>query len=112
MTSSTFVANKCYIDYQIDLNIFLFNKLSLHCFLSVFTVEYGSWFDHVLGYYQLRHQDNFLALSYEDMKKVKILNILFCNQNFHTFSIYFNFESLSLGGVTSEGGALFDVKKE
>lgn len=30
--------------------------------------EYGSWFDHVLGYYQLRHDDNFFAVSYEDMK--------------------------------------------
>ena len=46
-------------------------RLSDHVPLSIiFTVTYGKWYDHVLGYWKRRHDENILFLFYEDMKKV------------------------------------------
>ncbi|XP_053460722.1 sulfotransferase 2A1-like isoform X2 [Nycticebus coucang] len=33
------------------------------------TVPYGSWFDHVHGWVSLRERENFLMLSYEELKR-------------------------------------------
>ncbi|PIK46606.1 hypothetical protein BSL78_16539, partial [Apostichopus japonicus] len=30
--------------------------------------EYGDWFDNVIGYYEHRHDDNFLFVHFESMK--------------------------------------------
>ncbi|CAH7397560.1 Sult2a7 [Phodopus roborovskii] len=35
-------------------------------------VAYGSWFEHIRGWLSMRGSENFLLLSYEDMKKVNL----------------------------------------
>ena len=37
---------------------------------ALYVGPYGSWFDHVLGYWGRRHEKNHLVLKYEDMKRV------------------------------------------
>uniref|UniRef100_A0A8C8UF15 Sulfotransferase n=1 Tax=Peromyscus maniculatus bairdii TaxID=230844 RepID=A0A8C8UF15_PERMB len=36
-------------------------------------VSYGSWFEHTRNWLSMRDNDNFLLLSYEDMKKVTVI---------------------------------------
>ena len=43
---------------------------TLACFSFYVTVIGGSWFDHVLGYWEHRNDDNVLFLKYEDLHKV------------------------------------------
>ena len=55
-------------------------KFYLFCFVYfVYPVKYTSWFDHVLEYWADRHNEQTLALKYEDIKRV-------CD-DFLTFSI-------------------------
>jgi len=39
------------------------------------TLSWGSWYDHVKGYWKEREKRNILYLFYEDMKEVMMLNI-------------------------------------
>ena len=42
----------------------------------------GDYFDHVLGWWQMRDDPHFLFVKYEDMKKVKeAYGILICQDN-------------------------------
>ncbi|KAJ8023694.1 Amine sulfotransferase [Holothuria leucospilota] len=38
------------------------------CFVPL-QLQYGSWFDHVIGYYKHREDENMFSVSYEKMKK-------------------------------------------
>ena len=40
--------------------------------LSLPIVTYGHWYEHFLGFWKRRHDDNILFLKYEDMKKVSV----------------------------------------
>ena len=40
--------------------------------LCVSTVSWGSWYDHVKGYWLEKERKNILYLFYEDMKEVNI----------------------------------------
>ncbi|XP_076427928.1 sulfotransferase 2A6-like isoform X3 [Peromyscus maniculatus bairdii] len=49
------------------------NSESLGTYIEWFlkgNVPYGSWFEHTRNWLSVREKDNFLLLSYEDMKKV------------------------------------------
>ncbi|XP_003803777.1 bile salt sulfotransferase-like [Otolemur garnettii] len=43
-------------------------KQFLECFLEG-NVPFGSWFDHVRGWVSMRERENFLMLSYEELKR-------------------------------------------
>uniref|UniRef100_A0A8C8W6Y9 Sulfotransferase n=1 Tax=Peromyscus maniculatus bairdii TaxID=230844 RepID=A0A8C8W6Y9_PERMB len=57
------------------------NPESLGTYIEWFlkgNVPYGSWFEHTRNWLSMRENDNFLLLSYEDMKKDSI-NIKICD---------------------------------
>ena len=41
-----------------------------HIFRCLIIVYWGSWAEHVLGWWRHRDDENVLLLKYEDMKKV------------------------------------------
>lgn len=52
----------------------------------VFTVGWGSWYDHVKGYWKERNERNILYILYEDMKEVVLVpHIIFSCANFLKF---------------------------
>ncbi|KAJ8023693.1 Amine sulfotransferase [Holothuria leucospilota] len=67
--------------------------------------QYGSWFDHVTGYYEYRDNVNFLAISFEAMKK----DLRAAVQEIASF-IGQHLDDASVGRVV-EGASLNSMKK-
>lgn len=47
--------------------------------MSLVSVSWGSWYDHVKGYWVEKEKKNILYLFYEDMKDVRRAREPFCN---------------------------------
>lgn len=53
---------------HVECNINLESLVTLYS--NVFTVGWGSWYDHVKGYWKECKEKNILYMLYEDMKEV------------------------------------------
>ncbi len=68
----------------------MFNlEFSLALSSNVFTVGWGSWYDHVKGYWKVRKESNIHYILYEDMKEVVLVPHIFSCANLMQFDLIY-----------------------